>query len=158
MKRHLAKIKGDVKKCPKAPYDVERQMEALVTQAQKGTNKRKINFAEEGEDKVEDAIDEAITKEKEKRKQKVQFDPIDYESISMVDFWVMEEVVEKDLDLPSDFDIDLHQSGDGGTSTFHVTSLDYSSQDGRLSNDGEMILMRQISNMYLQILMIDDKL
>ncbi|XLU24371.1 hypothetical protein S245_060437, partial [Arachis hypogaea] len=39
-------------------------------------------------------------KEKEKRKQKTQYDPIDYESISLVDFWVTEEVVEKEPDLP----------------------------------------------------------
>ncbi|MED6139576.1 hypothetical protein PIB30_085191 [Stylosanthes scabra] len=56
----------------------------------------------------------------------------------MVDFWVMEEVVEREPDLPSnvedllrDLDIDL-PGGDGGTtSTFHATSLD-SSQDGGL--------------------------
>ena len=36
-------------------------------------------------------------KEKEKRKQKTQYDPIDYESINSVDFWVTEEVVEKPL-------------------------------------------------------------
>ncbi|MED6171226.1 hypothetical protein PIB30_038853 [Stylosanthes scabra] len=57
----------------------------------------------------------------------------------------MEDVMErKEPDLPSnveellcDLDIDL-QGGDGGTtSTFHATSLDYSSQDGGLSNDAQ---------------------
>ncbi|MED6148607.1 hypothetical protein PIB30_054683 [Stylosanthes scabra] len=85
-------------------------------------------------------------KEKEKRKQRVQFDPIDHESISMVDFWVMEEVVEREPDLPSnvedllrDLDIDL-SGGDGGTtSTFHATSLD-SSQDGGLDAQDDLNL------------------
>ncbi|XLU31086.1 hypothetical protein S245_067152, partial [Arachis hypogaea] len=44
-------------------------------------------------------------KEKEKRKQKTQYDPIDYESISLVDFWVTEEVVEKEPNLPSNVDL-----------------------------------------------------
>ncbi|XLS48453.1 hypothetical protein HN51_022811, partial [Arachis hypogaea] len=43
-------------------------------------------------------------KEKEKRKQKTQFDAINYESISQVDFWVTEEIVEKEPDLPSNVD------------------------------------------------------
>ena len=42
--------------------------------------------------------------ERKKRKQKTQYDPIDYESISLVDFWVTEEVVEKEPDLPSNVD------------------------------------------------------
>ncbi|XLT71830.1 hypothetical protein HN873_028256, partial [Arachis hypogaea] len=41
---------------------------------------------------------------KKKKKQKTQYDPIDYESISLVNFWVTEEVVEKEPDLPSNVD------------------------------------------------------
>ncbi|XLU67294.1 hypothetical protein S245_026347, partial [Arachis hypogaea] len=43
-------------------------------------------------------------KERKKRKQKVQYDPIDIESIDMVDFWVTEEVVEKEPDLSSNIE------------------------------------------------------
>ncbi|XLR64890.1 hypothetical protein S83_015562, partial [Arachis hypogaea] len=43
-------------------------------------------------------------KEKEKRKQKIQYDPIDYESISLVEFWMTEEVVEKEPGLSSNVD------------------------------------------------------
>ncbi|XP_016196777.2 uncharacterized protein LOC107638121 [Arachis ipaensis] len=79
-------------------------------------------------------------KEKEKRKQKTQHDPIDYESISQVDFWVTEEVVEKEPDLPSnvddllrEIDADLYQSG-GGSSGLYAASLSSADQGG---NDGE---------------------
>ncbi|MED6192486.1 hypothetical protein PIB30_010421 [Stylosanthes scabra] len=65
MNKHLAKISGDVNKCPKVPYDVEKQMETLVKEAQKEKSKRQIIFAEEGEDEVEDAIDEAIAQEEQ---------------------------------------------------------------------------------------------
>ncbi|XP_025625308.3 uncharacterized protein [Arachis hypogaea] len=80
-------------------------------------------------------------KEKEKRKQKTQYDPIDYESISQVDFWVTEEVVEKEPDLPSnvddllrEIDADLYQSG-GGSSGLYAASLDSSADQG--GNEGE---------------------
>ena len=39
-----------------------------------------------------------------KRKQKSQYDPIDIETIDKVDFWVTEEVVEKEPDLPSNIE------------------------------------------------------
>ncbi|XP_072054868.1 uncharacterized protein [Arachis hypogaea] len=67
MKKHLAKITGDVKKCPKVPYDVEKQMESLLKEIQTNKNKRKVSFSEEGGDEVEDAIDEAIAQEEQQR-------------------------------------------------------------------------------------------
>ncbi|RYR53528.1 hypothetical protein Ahy_A06g028692 [Arachis hypogaea] len=63
MKKHLAKITGDVKKCPKVPYDVEKQIKSLLKEIQTNKNKRKVSFSEEGGDEVEDAIDEAIAQE-----------------------------------------------------------------------------------------------
>ncbi|MED6129620.1 hypothetical protein PIB30_109679 [Stylosanthes scabra] len=53
----------------------------------------------------------------------------------MVDFWVTEEVVDKEPDLPPnvddllrDIDAGIHPTGDGGGTSFHPTSLDSSSQ------------------------------
>ncbi|XP_025640666.1 uncharacterized protein [Arachis hypogaea] len=68
MKKHLAKITGDVKKCPKVPYDVEKQMENLLKDIQASKKKRKVSFGEEGGDEVEDAIDEAIQEEQEQQR------------------------------------------------------------------------------------------
>ncbi|XP_025637033.1 uncharacterized protein [Arachis hypogaea] len=68
MKKHLAKITGDVKKCPKVPYDVEKQMESLLKDIQASKKKRKVSFGEEGGDEVEDAIDEAIQEEQEQQR------------------------------------------------------------------------------------------
>ncbi|RYR08387.1 hypothetical protein Ahy_B05g076053 [Arachis hypogaea] len=48
MKKHLVKITGDVKKCPKVPYDVEKQMESLLKDIQASKKKRKVSFGEEG--------------------------------------------------------------------------------------------------------------
>ncbi|XP_052116555.1 uncharacterized protein LOC110280486 [Arachis duranensis] len=67
MKKHLAKIIGDVKKCPKVPYDVEKQMESLLKDIQASKKKRKVSFGEEGGDEVEDAIDEAIAQEEQEQ-------------------------------------------------------------------------------------------
>ncbi|RYR18324.1 hypothetical protein Ahy_B03g062941 [Arachis hypogaea] len=67
MKKHLAKITGDVKKCPKVPYDVEKQMESLLKEIQTNKNKRKVSFSEEGGDEVDDAINEAIAQEEQQR-------------------------------------------------------------------------------------------
>ncbi|XP_057744989.1 uncharacterized protein LOC130962845 [Arachis stenosperma] len=67
MKKHLAKITGDVKKCPKVPYDVEKQMESLLKDIQASKKKRKVSFGEEGGDEVEDAIDEAIAQEEQEQ-------------------------------------------------------------------------------------------
>ncbi|XP_025672010.1 uncharacterized protein [Arachis hypogaea] len=79
-------------------------------------------------------------RKKKKKKQKTQHDPIDYESISQVDFWVTEEVVEKEPDLPSnvddllrEIDADLYQSG-GGSSGLYAASLSSADQYG---NEGE---------------------
>ncbi|XP_057733824.1 uncharacterized protein LOC130948997 [Arachis stenosperma] len=98
-------------------------------------------------------------KEKEKRKQKTQYDPIDYESISLVNFWVTEEVVEKEPDLPSnvddllrEIDADLYQS-DGGSSGLHAASLDSSAQE--VGMKVKIIPPKQICNKFLWILMID---
>ncbi|RYQ99728.1 hypothetical protein Ahy_B07g087716 [Arachis hypogaea] len=163
MKKHLAKITGDVKKYPKVPYDVEKQMKNLLKEIHINKNKRKVSSDEEGGDEVEDAIDEAIAqeeqqrtssqqvvggdrkkkvkKEKEKRKQKIQYDPIGYKSINLVDFWVTKEVVEKEPDRPSnvndllrDIDADLYQSG-SGSNGLYAASLDSSTQESR--NEGE---------------------
>ncbi|RYR73078.1 hypothetical protein Ahy_A02g007377 [Arachis hypogaea] len=67
-----------------------------------------------------------------KKKEKVQYDPIDYESINLMS----KEIVEKASDLLSniehllhDIDVDFHQSGGGG-STLYVASLDSSGPDG----------------------------
>ncbi|XP_025702692.1 uncharacterized protein [Arachis hypogaea] len=66
MKKHLAKMGGDIKKCSKVPYDVEKQMEGLLKEIQKSkTSKRKVSFNEEGTDECEDAIDEAIAQEEQ---------------------------------------------------------------------------------------------
>ncbi|XP_052110180.1 uncharacterized protein LOC107465083 [Arachis duranensis] len=66
MKKYLAKIGGDIKKCSKVLYDVEKQMEGLLKEIQKSkTSKRKISFNEEGTDECEDAIDEAIAQEEQ---------------------------------------------------------------------------------------------
>ncbi|XLT06183.1 hypothetical protein HN51_044932, partial [Arachis hypogaea] len=66
MKKHLAKIGGDIKKCSKVSYDEEKQMEGLLKEIQKSkTSKRKVSFNEEGSDEIEDAIDEAIAQEKQ---------------------------------------------------------------------------------------------
>ncbi|XLS81167.1 hypothetical protein HN51_046998, partial [Arachis hypogaea] len=84
-------------------------------------------------------------KEKQKEKQKIQYDPIDYESINLVDFSVTKEVVEKELDLLSnvddllreyysDINADLYQSG-GGSNGFYAASLDSYIQEG--GNKGE---------------------
>ncbi|XP_025692532.1 uncharacterized protein [Arachis hypogaea] len=67
MKKHLAKITGDVKKCPKVPYDVEKQMESLLKDIQASKKKRKVSFGEEDGDEVEDAIDEAIAQEEQEQ-------------------------------------------------------------------------------------------
>ncbi|XP_057720033.1 uncharacterized protein LOC130934484 [Arachis stenosperma] len=67
MKKHLAKINGDVKKCPKVPYDVEKQMESLLKDIQASKKKRKVSFGEKGGDEVEDAIDEAIAQEEQEQ-------------------------------------------------------------------------------------------
>ncbi|XP_072072032.1 uncharacterized protein [Arachis hypogaea] len=88
-------------------------------------------------------------KRRQKRKQKVQYDLIDYESVNLVDFWVTEEVVEKEPDLPSniedllhDIDADLDQSGGGGrrrdsSPTFYAGPLDFSGPSSR--NEGNDI-------------------
>ncbi|RYR47044.1 hypothetical protein Ahy_A07g032954 [Arachis hypogaea] len=127
MKKHLAKITGDVKKCPKVPYDVEKQMESLLKEIQTNKNKRKVSFSEEGGDEVEDAIDEAIAQEEQQR--------------TSIDFWVTEEVVEKEPDLPSnvddllrEIDADLYQSG-GGSGGLYAASVDSSAEEG--GNEGE---------------------
>ncbi|XP_057723873.1 uncharacterized protein LOC130939816 [Arachis stenosperma] len=66
MKKHLAKIGRDIKKCSKVPYDIEKQMEGLLKEIQKSkTSKRKVSFNEEGTDECEDAIDEAIAQEEQ---------------------------------------------------------------------------------------------
>ncbi|RYR35026.1 hypothetical protein Ahy_A10g050121 [Arachis hypogaea] len=66
MKKHLAKIGGDIKKCSKVSYDVEKQMEGLLKEIQKSkTSKRKVSFNEEGTNECEDAIDEAIAQEEQ---------------------------------------------------------------------------------------------
>ncbi|XP_025670812.1 uncharacterized protein [Arachis hypogaea] len=90
--------------------------------------------------------DKCGRKEK-KRKQKLQYDPIDIETIDKVDFWVTEEVVEKEHDLPSniedlldDIDADLDQGGGGGggsTSTFYAAPLGFSGSSSE--NEGDEI-------------------
>ncbi|XP_025692735.1 uncharacterized protein LOC107484546 [Arachis duranensis] len=66
MKKHLAKIGGDIKKCSKVLYDVEKEMEGLLKEIQKSkTSKGKVSFNEEGTDEIEDAIDEAIAQEEQ---------------------------------------------------------------------------------------------
>ncbi|XP_015970635.1 uncharacterized protein LOC107494119 [Arachis duranensis] len=57
MKKHLAKITGDVKKCPKVPYDVEKQIKSLLKEIQTNKNKRKVSFSEEGGDEVIHEVD-----------------------------------------------------------------------------------------------------
>ncbi|RYR31632.1 hypothetical protein Ahy_B01g056475 [Arachis hypogaea] len=121
MKKHLAKITGDVKKCPKVPYDVEKQMESLLKDIQASKKKRKVSFGEEGGDEVEDAIDEAIAQEEQEQQR-------------------TSKVVEKEPDLPSnvddllrEIDADLYQSG-GGSSGLYGASLSSADQGG---NEGE---------------------
>ncbi|XP_057718873.1 uncharacterized protein LOC130933306 [Arachis stenosperma] len=79
------------------------------------------------------------------RKQKSQYDPIDIETIDKVDFWVTEEVVEKEPDLPSniedlldEIDADLDQGGGvGSTSTFYAAPLAFSGPSS--GNEGDEI-------------------
>ncbi|XP_020979867.1 uncharacterized protein LOC107640867 isoform X2 [Arachis ipaensis] len=76
--------------------------------------------------------------ERKKRKQKSQYDPIDIETIDKVDFWVTEEVVEKEPDLPNEIDADLDQGGGGGsTSTFYAAPLAFSGPSS--GNEGDEI-------------------
>ncbi|RYR25937.1 hypothetical protein Ahy_B02g059986 [Arachis hypogaea] len=66
MKKHLAKICGDIKKYSKVLYDVEKQMEGLLKEIQKSkTSKRKVSFYEDGTDECEDVINEAIAQEEQ---------------------------------------------------------------------------------------------
>ncbi|RYQ95189.1 hypothetical protein Ahy_B08g090248 [Arachis hypogaea] len=75
MKKHLAKITGNVKKCPKVPYDVEKQMESLLKEIQTNKKKRKVSFGEEGGDEVEDAIDEEIAQEEQEQQRTSRAQP-----------------------------------------------------------------------------------
>ncbi|XLU31085.1 hypothetical protein S245_067151, partial [Arachis hypogaea] len=51
MKKHLAKITGDVKKCPKVPYDVEKKTDGKFFERNSDQQKkRKVSFSEEGGD------------------------------------------------------------------------------------------------------------
>ncbi|XLT06184.1 hypothetical protein HN51_044933, partial [Arachis hypogaea] len=82
--------------------------------------------------------------ERKKRKQKVQYDSIDIESIDMVDFWVTKEV-EKEPDLPSniedlldEIDAGLDQGGGGcSSSTFYAAPLAFSGPSS--GNEGDDI-------------------
>ncbi|MED6210883.1 hypothetical protein PIB30_068334 [Stylosanthes scabra] len=63
----------------------------------------------------------------------------------MVDFYVTEEVVDKEPDLPPnvddllhDIDAGIHPTGDGGGTSFHPTSFDSSTQSqGRNGNEDD---------------------
>ncbi|XP_020966357.1 uncharacterized protein LOC107616351 [Arachis ipaensis] len=84
-------------------------------------------------------------RKEKKRKQKLQYDPIDIETIDKVDFWVTEEVVEKEPNLPSniedlldEIDANLDQGGGGGsTSTFYAAPLAFSGPSSE--NEGDEI-------------------
>ncbi|XP_020964006.1 uncharacterized protein LOC110265375 [Arachis ipaensis] len=92
-------------------------------------------------------LSQASASSRKKRKQKLQYDPIDIETIDKVDFWVTEEVVEKELDLPSniedlldeiDANLDLGGGGGGGsTSTFYAAPLAFSGPSS--GNEGDEI-------------------
>ncbi|RYR18663.1 hypothetical protein Ahy_B03g063287 isoform A [Arachis hypogaea] len=127
-------------------------MEGLLKEIQKSkTSKRKVSFNEEGTNECEDAIDEAIAQEEQQTPsqlptKELQYDPIDIESIDMVDFWVTEEVVEKEPDLSSniedlldEIDADLDQGGGGGgsSSIFYVAPLAFSGPSS--GNEGDDI-------------------
>ncbi|RYR24946.1 hypothetical protein Ahy_B02g058551 [Arachis hypogaea] len=105
MKKHLAKIIGDVKKCPKVPYDVEKQMKSLLKDIQASKKKRKVSFGEEGGDEVEDAIDEAIAQEEQEQQR-----------------------------TSSEIDADLYPSG-GGSSGLYAASLSSADQGGNEGED-----------------------
>ncbi|RYR41888.1 hypothetical protein Ahy_A08g038311 [Arachis hypogaea] len=100
MKKYLAEITGDVKKCHKVPYNVKKQMESLLKDIQTSKKKRKVSFGEEGGDEVEDAIDEAIAQEEQEQQR-----------------------------TSSKIDADLYQSG-GGSNGLYAASLDSSVDQG----------------------------
>ncbi|RYR19059.1 hypothetical protein Ahy_B03g063733 [Arachis hypogaea] len=154
MKKHLAKITGDVKKCPKVPYDVEKQMENLLKDIQASKKKRKVSFGEEGGDEVEDAIDEAIQEEQEQQRtsnqQGVGGDPKKKAKCNNLDSvqamkeihlyrdrkesFDRQEVIPAASELkPGEIDADLYQSG-GGSSGLYAASLSSADQGG---NEGE---------------------
>ncbi|RYR59369.1 hypothetical protein Ahy_A05g025242 [Arachis hypogaea] len=106
MKKHLAKITGDVKKCPKVSYDVEKQMKNLLKEIQTNKNKRKVSFSEEGGDECNnlDSVD-AMKEIHLYRDQKESFDK--------------PEAIRAASQLkPGEIDADLYQSG-GGSSGGH---------------------------------------
>ncbi|RYR03805.1 hypothetical protein Ahy_B06g083146 [Arachis hypogaea] len=130
MKKHLAKITGDVKKCPKVPYDVEKQMESLLKDIQASKKKRKVSFGEEGGDEVEDAIDEAIQEEQEQQLQAMKEIHLYRDRKESFD---RQEVIPAASELKlGEIDADLYQSGGG--SGLYAASLSSADQGG---NEGE---------------------
>ncbi|RYR58393.1 hypothetical protein Ahy_A05g024139 [Arachis hypogaea] len=122
MKKHLAKIGGDIKKCSKVPYDVEKQME-------------------EGTDECEDAIDEAIAQEEQQTpsqlptKEVVGGDPKKKAKIIIPPMFALRTTPGSQ---PNEIDADLDQGGGGGsTSTFYAAPLAFSGSSSR--NEGDEI-------------------
>ncbi|RYR62173.1 hypothetical protein Ahy_A04g019568 [Arachis hypogaea] len=121
MKKHLAKIGGDIKKCSKVLYDVEKEMEGLLKEIQKSkTSKGKVSFNEEGTDEIEDAIDEAIAQEEQQT-------PCQSEAFRAAKKF-----------QPDEIDADLDQGGGGGSSsTFYAAPLAFSGPSSE--NEGDDI-------------------
>ncbi|RYR28033.1 hypothetical protein Ahy_B01g052133 [Arachis hypogaea] len=138
MKKHLAKIGGDIKKCSKVPYDVEKQMEGLLKEIQKSkTSKRKVSFNEEGTDECEDAIDEAIAQE-EQQTPIVAMKEIHLYRDQKESFDRPEAVPAAKKLQPDEIDADLDQGGGGGsTSTFYAAPLAFSGPNS--GNEGDEI-------------------
>ncbi|RYQ94655.1 hypothetical protein Ahy_B08g089594 [Arachis hypogaea] len=127
MKKHLAKIGEDIKKCSKVPYDIEIQMECLLKEIQKSkTSKRKVSFNEEGTDECEDAIDEVNN----------------LDSVEVMKEIHLYRDRKESFDRPKDIDADLDQGGGGSggggsTSTFYAAPLAFSGPSSR--NEGDEI-------------------
>ncbi|RYQ92945.1 hypothetical protein Ahy_B09g099188 [Arachis hypogaea] len=142
MKKHLAKIGGDIKKCSKVPYDVEKQMEGLLKEIQKSkTSKRKVSFNEEGTDECKDAIDEAIAQEEQQTpsqlptKEVIGGDPKKKAKTIIPPMFAPRTTPGSQ---PNEIDANLDQGGGGGsTSTFYAAPLAFSGPSSE--NEGDEI-------------------
>ncbi|RYQ94653.1 hypothetical protein Ahy_B08g089590 [Arachis hypogaea] len=145
MKKHLAKIGGDIKKCSKVPYDVEKQMEGLLKEIQKSkTSKRKVSFNEEGTDECEDAIDEAIAQEEQQTPSQLPTKEViggDLKKESKNHYSSYVCTKNNSEKSTNEIDADLDQGGDGGggsTSTFYAFSGPSSENEGDEINDANL--------------------
>ncbi|RYQ79382.1 hypothetical protein Ahy_Scaffold6g108122 [Arachis hypogaea] len=129
MKKHLAKIGGDIKKCSKVPYDKSK------------TSKRKVSFNEEGTDECEDAIDEAIAQEEQQTLSQLPTKEVvglggDPKKKAKT---IIPPMFAPRTTPGNEIDADLDQGGGGGgsTSTFYAAPLAFSGPSS--GNEGDEI-------------------